>query len=168
MERGWFSFHDSIFRDKAVVVSGHFGRVGTPPRHAVGTTGEAGDKEMERDERKTEEGKRGVRLIKMQYLQAVPARITRPYPPFDSTFRPHFPRRTARSIFTSTVAPTANGEIMIKPASFQWNDGNYRVGCSRLPVFVHYSEAAYKYLAVEGEKPTAPNRAFIPFPSDYT
>lgn len=63
-----------------------------------------------------------------------------------------YPPWTAGSIFTSTVAPTANGEIMIKPTSFQWNDGNYGVGCSRLPVFVHYSEAMYKYLArkVEG------------------
>lgn len=88
-----------------------------------------------------------MRLIKMQYLQAVPARITRPLPtprpflPFPPLFPP--PPRTARSIFTSAVVPTANGEIMIKPTSFQWNDGNYRVGCSRLPVFVHYSEAAY-------------------------
>lgn len=48
---------------------------------------------------------------------------------------------------TPAVAPTANGEIMIKPTSFQWNDGNYRAGCSRIPVFVHYSEAAYKCLA---------------------
>lgn len=86
-----------------------------------------------------------MRLIKMQYLQAVPARITRPLPTPRPIlpFPPLSPPRTARSIFTSAVVPTANGEIMIKPASFQWNDGNYRVGCSRLPVFVHYSEAAY-------------------------
>ena len=111
-----------------------------------------------------------MRLIKMQYLQAVPTRITRPL------LRPpilFFPFRsyslwTARSIFTSTVAPTANGEIMIKPTSFQWNDGNYRVGCSRLPVFVQYSEAVYKYLArkVEGGRRKVrsqrPNRAHSP------
>jgi len=110
-----------------------------------------------------------VRLIKMQYLQAVPTRITRPllrplilFFPFRS-----YPPWTARSIFTS-IAPTANGEIMIKPTSFQWNDGNYCVGCSRLPVFVHYSEAVYKYLArkVEGGRRKVrsqrPNRAHSP------
>lgn len=61
MERGWFSFHDSIFRDKAIVVSGHFGRVGTPPSGSTGAE-EGGDKETERDERKTEEGKRACAL----------------------------------------------------------------------------------------------------------
>jgi len=48
MERGWFSFHDSIFRDKAVVVSGHFGHVRTPPRRQIGGRGK-GEKEMERE-----------------------------------------------------------------------------------------------------------------------
>lgn len=78
-----------------------------------------------------------MRLIKMQYLQTVPARITRPLPRPVPVFIPPLPpplsalillEWTARSIFTSaSVVPTANGEIMIKPTSFQWNDGNYRV-----------------------------------------
>jgi len=82
-------------------------------------------------------------------------------------FRP-YPPWTARSILTSTVAPTANGEIMIKPTSFQWNDGNYRVGCSRLPVFVHYSEATYKYLSRSGGKWEADELIVHIFPSSRT
>jgi hypothetical protein len=85
----------------------------------------------------------------MQYLQTVPARITHPLspsaPPFLSTqcrvFA--FPLLLSRAgAFNLHPGPTANGEIMIKPTSFQWNDGNYRVGCSWIPVFVHYSAAA--------------------------
>lgn len=91
----------------------------------------------------------------MQYLQAVPERITRalstPRGPFFSPFRPCCPSLALPSVGAFDLhlrrrADEANGEIMIKPTSFQWNGGNYRVGCSRLPVFVHYSEAAYKYL----------------------
>lgn len=81
-------------------------------------------KKRETGARRAGEGsgtRRAGRLIKMLYLQAVPGRITRPPlqpPPFFLFPLLPLPRPT-RSISTLDVAPTANGEIMIKPTSFQ-------------------------------------------------
>lgn len=98
MERGWFSFHDSIFRDKAVVVSGHFGRVGTPP---LGSTG--GEETKKWNEMK---GKRKKESGRAPYKNAISAGGTcanyspspTPIPSFPVP--PWSPPWTARSSFT--------------------------------------------------------------------
>lgn len=134
MERGWFAhrelrvfqlFHDSIFRDKAIVVSGHFGHV----ERCVGEEEGGGGGGERRNEMMDGEGKRAPRV---PYKNAISA---------DGTLRELLPLAAPRfcpDAFNSSPFPllpaTANSEIIIKPTSFQWNDGNYRVGCSRIPV----------------------------------
>lgn len=170
MERGWCSASVTLFF--AIKSSSLAATLAT----VVGSKEweEKKKGKMQNRDGKHERRKASVRLIKMQYLQAVPVRITRLPPSLSPLFlfclHPPLGRREEERLrerrSTPAVAPTANGEIMIKPTSFQWNDGNYRAGCSRIPVFVHYSEAAYKCLARK-VRSRWPDRAYTPSRTFY-
>lgn len=125
MERGWFGSSMTLF---FAIKPSSLAATSAPRRKM--RRGNEGRNEM-KDGGKREWKKESIScaLYKCNICRRCPARITRlPLP-----FFPPSPRRV--QFFARAVAPTANGEIMIKPTSFQWNDGNYRVGYSRIPVF---------------------------------
>lgn len=143
MERGWLRlFHDSIFRDKAVVVSGHFG-------YAMG-----------KGRNETRDG--GVRkresIYTVPYKNAISADgILRELLASPYLFSPPF--RLYSDAFNS-LPPPSRQQLMAKLWSSQLLfNGTTVITASVVPGYqcsLHYSRVAFKYLAQRevGEKPT--------------
>jgi len=110
MERGWFAhrelrvfqlFHDSIFRDKAIVVSGHFGHV----ERCVGEEEGGGGGGERRNEMMDGERKRAPRV---PYKNAISA---------DGTLRELLPLASPRfcpDAFNSSPFPLPRQQLIAK------------------------------------------------------